>query len=132
MFRVGMSVRPINDIRLDGLGPPSVWIRSFAGRKPLRTKVVRRKLIHGELLIGDFGGRKKLLDDYDKLFQAAIVPHRDVVAFVEMRNLSGRGIGWIDVHILASALVSRLKLWTADSRLSAIADQFGVGHRIPD
>jgi hypothetical protein len=69
-------------------------------------------LVHGELLIGDVGGRKKLLDDYDKLFQAASIPHRDVVAFVEMRNLNGRGIGWIDIHLLASALVSRLKLST--------------------
>jgi len=89
-------------------------------------------LVHGELLIGDLGGRNKLLDDYDKLFQATIVPHRDVVAFVEMRNLHGRGIGWIDVHLLASALVNRLMLWTADSRLLAIADEFGVGHRVPN
>jgi predicted nucleic acid-binding protein len=118
----------------------SVWIRFLLGREPFVRELKRlvtageaaaHDLVHGELLIGDFGGRKKLLHDYDKLFQAAIIPHRDVVAFVEMRNLHGRGIGWIDVHILASALVSRLKLWTANSRLSVIADEFGVGHRIP-
>jgi hypothetical protein len=89
------------------------------------------ELVYGELLIGDIGGRKKILTGYDRMFQAAIVPHRDVIAFVEVRQLHGRGIGWIDVHLLASALVSRLKLWTADSRLSVVADEFGVGHRIP-
>jgi predicted nucleic acid-binding protein len=119
----------------------SVWIRFLMGREPFVREVKRllavgeaaaHDLIHGELLVGDLGGRRKLLDNYDKLFQAAVVPHRDVVDFVGMRNLHGRGIGWIDVHLLASALVSRLRLWTADSRLSAIADQFGVGHRIPN
>jgi len=118
----------------------SVWIRFLMGREPFVGELKRllalgeaaaHDLVHGELLIGDLGGgRKKLLDDYDKLFQAAIVPHHDVVAFVGMRNLSGRGIGWIDVHLLASSLVSRLKLWTADSRLSAVADECGVGHRV--
>ena len=119
----------------------SVWIRFLMGREPFVRELKRllavgeaaaHDLVHGELLMGDFGGRRKLLDDYDKLFQAAIIPHREVVAFVEMRNLNGRGIGWIDVHILASALVSHLKLWTADSRLSVVADEFGVGHRIPN
>lgn len=117
----------------------SVWIRFLMGREPFVRELKRllaveqaaaHDLVHGELVIGDFGGRKKLLDDYNKLFQAVIVPHRDVVAFVEMRNLNGRGIGWIDVHLLASALVSQLRLWTADARLSVVADEFGVGHRI--
>jgi hypothetical protein len=118
----------------------SVWIRFLMGREPFVGELKRllaageataHGLVHGELLMGDFGsGRKKLLGDYDKLFQAAIVPHRDVIAFVEMRNLSGRGIGWIDVHLLASALVGRLSLWTADSRLSVVADELGIVHRV--
>src|ERR1700677_1704752 len=112
----------------------SVWIRFLMGREPFVREIKRllavgeaaaHDLVYGELLIGDFGGRKKLLDDYDKLFQAAIIPHRDVVAFVEMRKLHGRGIGWIDVHILASALESLFKLWTADLLLRLVADEFG-------
>ena len=94
-------------------------------------EVAGHDLVYGELLIGDLGGRKKALSDYGSLFQAAIVPHSDVVAFVEGRNLHGRGVGWIDVHLLASALVSRVTFWTADSGLSAIANELGVGHRIP-
>jgi predicted nucleic acid-binding protein len=117
----------------------SVWIRSLAGSEPF-TRELRRllnmdqvaghELVYGELLIGDIGGRKKILTGYHRMFQSSIVPHMDVVAFVEVRKLHGRGIGWIDVHLLASALVSRLSLWTADSRLSVVADEFGVGHRI--
>ncbi len=117
----------------------SVWIRSLSGRAPFVAELARlldldevagHDLIYGELLIGDRGGRKKLLADYKLIFQAAPVPHADVVYFVERRSLNGRGVGWIDIHLLASAIVDGLSLWTADPRLSAVADEFGVGHRI--
>jgi predicted nucleic acid-binding protein len=119
----------------------SVWIRSLAGREPFLRELKRllnvdevagHDLVYGELMIGDLGARKKVLSDYETLFQAAIVPHSDVVAFVAGRSLHGRGVGWIDVHLLASAIVSRLKLWTADPRLSAMADEFGVDYRVPN
>ncbi len=55
-------------------------------------------------------------------------PHGDVVAFVVDRSLHVRGAGWIDIHILASALVGRFSLWTADPRLSAIAKELGVAY----
>ena len=117
----------------------SVWIRSFAGRQPFSRELKRllsvdevagHDLVCGELLIGDLGGRKQVLSDYQTLFQASIVPHWDVVAFVEGRSLHGRGVGWIDIHLLASAIVSGLKLWTADPRLSAMAEEFGVEYRV--
>ena len=118
----------------------SVWIRALSNREPFAEELGRlldldevagHDLIYGELLIGDRGGRKKLLADYKLIPQAVVVPHGEVVAFVEHRHLHGRGAGWIDVHLLASAIVDGLKLWTADPRFSAIADEFGIGHRIP-
>jgi predicted nucleic acid-binding protein len=117
----------------------SVWIRFLGGREPFKEELGRllqldevagHDLIYGELLIGDRGGRKKLLADYRQMFQAAVIPHSEVVAFVESRHLHGRGVGWIDVHLLASAIVDGLKLWTDDPRLSVVADEFGVGHRV--
>jgi predicted nucleic acid-binding protein len=119
----------------------SVWIRFLMGHEPFvgelkrllqMSQAVAHDLVYGELLMGDRGGRKNLLSDFDKIFQAATVPHTDVVAFVKMRNLQGRGVGWIDVSLLASAIVGGLKLWTADPRLSAMADEFGVDYRVPN
>jgi predicted nucleic acid-binding protein len=52
-----------------------------------------------------------------------------VIEFVRHRKLNGRGIGWVDVHLLASALVSRVRLWTADSRLDAVAAELRVAYR---
>jgi predicted nucleic acid-binding protein len=119
----------------------SVWIRSFAGREPFARdldrllstdQVAGHELVYGELLIGDRGGRTKFLSGYSKIFQAAIIPHKDVVAFVEVRDLHGRGVGWVDISLLASAIVSGFKLWTTDPRLSAMANEFGVDYRVPN
>jgi predicted nucleic acid-binding protein len=59
---------------------------------------------------------------------APVVPHAEVVAFVRDRKLHGRGIGWIDVHLLASALVARVELWTADPTLATVAKELGISY----
>ena len=88
-------------------------------------------MIYGELLIGDRGGRQKLLAAYELMHRAAVVPHSEVVAFVRDRGLHGLGVGWIDVHLLASAVAGRLRLWTAEPRFAAVADQFGLAYQAP-
>ena len=118
----------------------SVWIRFLANRAPYAIELDRllgldevtgHELVYGELLIGDRGGRRKLLASYEQMRQASLVPHRDIVAFVRDRDLYGRGVGWIDMHLLASAIVGRLQLWTADPRFAAIATELGVAYETP-
>ena len=92
-----------------------------------RDEVSGHPFVMGELLIGDTGGRTQLLADYEQMHQAPTVPHGEVVEFVRHRRLHGRGIGWIDAHVLASALAGRLELWTADPRLNVLAMELGVG-----
>jgi hypothetical protein len=92
-------------------------------------QVAGHELIYGELLIGDRGGRRKLLTAYEQMHQASVVPHDEVVVFVRERGLHGRGVGWIDIHLLASAIVGRIPLWTADPRLAEMAKEFGAGYK---
>ena len=115
----------------------SVWIRFLSNRDPYapeldallsRDEVSGHDFVYGELLIGDKGGRKQLLADYEQMHQAPVVPHRDVAEFVRDRRLHGRGIGWIDAHLLASALVGRLRLWTTDPALATTAKQLGIAY----
>lgn len=115
----------------------SVWIRFLSNRAPYaseldallgRDEVTGHDLVYGELLIGDRGGRRQLLTAYAQMDQAPSVAHGDVVEFVRARRLHGRGIGWVDAHLLASALVGRVKLWTTDPRLAEIARELAVGH----
>jgi predicted nucleic acid-binding protein len=117
----------------------SVWIR-FLGNQPPYAEELNRLLsfddvaahefVAGELLIGDRGGRHELLAAYGRIHRATAVPHVEVIEFVRHRRLNDRGIGWVDVHLLASALVSRLRLWTADSRLEAMASELGLAYRL--
>ena len=64
----------------------------------------------------------------NRCHQAPVVPHSDIVAFVRDRRLHGRGVGWVDAHLLASALVGRLQLWTADTRLATLAEELGIAY----
>jgi predicted nucleic acid-binding protein len=113
----------------------SVWIRFVANRAPFaaemdgllsRNEVSGHDFVFGELLVGDMGGRTQLLAEYELMHQAPVVPHEDVVAFVRQRRLHGRGVGWIDAHLLASSLVGNLKLWTTDPRLATLARELGI------
>ena len=108
----------------------SIWIRFLAKRNPYaaelgdlldRGEAAGHDLIYGELLIGDSGGRREFLKSYGFIHRISTVPHADVVAFASARNLHGRGIGWIDAHLLASTLTSASTLWTLDRRLAAAA-----------
>ena len=115
----------------------SVWIRFLSNRAPYaaeldallqRDEVAAHELVFGELVLGDTGGRGQLLAHYEHLDQAPMVPHQDVVGFVRSRRLKGRGIGWIDAHLLASALVGGLRLWTADAALATLAKECRVAY----
>jgi predicted nucleic acid-binding protein len=115
----------------------SIWIRFLAGRAPFglaldrllsADEVLAHDLVEGELLIGASGKRRELLAAYAAIHRAATIPHAEVVEFVRTRRLEGRGIGWIDAHLLASTLVSRGRLWTADTHLAAVASALGIAH----
>ncbi|MDP9054705.1 MAG: PIN domain-containing protein [Acidobacteriota bacterium] len=116
----------------------SVWIRFLSNQAEwadlldqllLAGDVTGHELVYAELLIGDSGGRAKLLASYEKLHQSRTVPHKEVLGFVRSRKLYGRGMGWIDVHLLASAIVEGHKLWTADVRLAALATELKIAWR---
>jgi hypothetical protein len=53
--------------------------------------------------------------------------HDEVLAFVESNGLGGSGIGWVDAHLLASARLTGMPLWTLDRRLAAVARSLGTG-----
>jgi len=117
----------------------SVWVRFFYGREPFLSEARRlmrieeaagHELVYGEILMGDIGGRQGFLDEYGRVYQVKTVPHREVLALVSSRKLHGRGVGWVDVHLLASALAARIQFWTADPRLAALADELGVAYKV--
>jgi len=110
----------------------SVWIDHW--RAPDRRlsdllveeQVLSHPFVVGELACGHFKHRSEILSLMKNLGQAPVVTHADVLAFVEAHALMGSGLGWIDVHLLASASRVGESLWTRDARLIRAARRLGV------
>jgi predicted nucleic acid-binding protein len=116
----------------------SVWIRFFKNQTPYAEGLdtllaegaaVGHEMVYGELFVADVGGRQRWLSEYKRLLSASVVRHNEVVDFVRSRRLHGRGIGWLDAHLLASATVDGLRFWTADVKLEALADELSIAYR---
>ena len=91
------------------------------------TQVVIHPFIIGELACGNLKNRAELLALLRKLPAVQSAQQEEVLYFIEHNQLMGRGIGFIDVHLLASlALSNHTLLWTRDKRLDLAADQLGM------
>jgi hypothetical protein len=88
--------------------------------------VLGHPYVQGELACGQMPRRAEVLALFDQLPAATLVSHQEVLQFVERHRLIGRGLGWIDLHLLASTLVSRATLATRDRTLARVADALGV------
>lgn len=110
----------------------SVWIAHFRERQGVLEQLLTDGLVfthpfvRGELACGNLRKRTSILSDLAALPAATRASDDEAMHLLENRNLSGRGLGWIDVHLLASALISHCRLWTLDKRLSTAASQLGL------
>jgi len=83
----------------------------------------------GELACGNLSNREEILSLLSALPTVKLATHSEVLHLVEKHGLSGRGLGWIDVHLLASALLSGVALWTVDRRLKVMLESMGIAGR---
>ena len=81
----------------------------------------------GELACGNLAHRDRILILLGALPEAPVAEHAEVLEFVRSRKLHGQGLGWIDVHLVASALLAECPLWTLDRRLNAAAQRLTIG-----
>lgn len=77
--------------------------------------------IIGELACGNLRNRDVILSLLQTLPKAAQAEHDDVMTFIEKYHLMGKGLGYIDIHLLVSAVLSNISLWTLDKKLNGIA-----------
>jgi predicted nucleic acid-binding protein len=83
--------------------------------------------IIGELACGNLRNRHELLMLLGNLPQINVATDAEVLFYIEQHQLMGRGIGYIDTHLLASsALAGPIKLWTLDRRLATLAEELGL------
>lgn len=82
-------------------------------------------LVIGELACGQLRTRTTLVQ-MQLLAQSNVATHDEVLNLIEQYQLMGRGVGYIDFNLLASARLSKAQLWTRDKRLSHVADEFTI------
>ncbi len=110
----------------------SVWIDHLRrGEGELETALEREQvLMHffvvGELACGNLKNRGEIFALLQKLPKAMLASEAEVLHLIEDRNLMGRGIGYLDVHLLASAALTEARLWTRDRRLNAAAGELNL------
>lgn len=113
----------------------SVWVGFFKGtatanglsRLLEHDRVVTHPAIVGELAMGDLGpNRDRVLADLDLLPSVPAIVDGEIRQFIEARKLFETGLGWIDAHLLASALVVAAPVWTLDRALRKAATRLGI------
>ncbi len=107
----------------------SVWVSHFRngeiGLTALLNEghVVCHSFIIGELACGNLKNRSEILSLFQALPMAVQAGHEEVMEFIERHPLMGKGLGYIDVHLLASAVLSDVSLWTFDRSLIEAASK---------
>lgn len=110
----------------------SVWIDHLRRRNGRlanhleQGEVESHPFIVGELACGNLVRRDEILSLMMSLPRVVAADHGEVLALLESKRLSGRGLGWIDLHLLASAILTRTTLWTLDRRLADRARTLAV------
>jgi len=105
----------------------SVWVDHFRNANArlqilLRDdEVVMHPFIVGELACGNLKNRQEIMRLLSNLPSIEVAQHAEVLSLIETNRLFGRGIGWIDVHLLAAALLTHASFWTLDKRLASTA-----------
>lgn len=89
-------------------------------------EVLCHPFVVGELACGSLTGRAEVLSLLETLPEAPVAEHAEVLRLIDTRRLHGKGLGWIDMHLIASAVLSRAQLWTLDKPLSRVAVAMGV------
>ena len=114
----------------------SVWISHLRdGDKNLihlldQGLVLCHPFIIGELACGNIKNRYEIINLLNDLPSTAILDHYEIVEFIEYRKIMNKGIGYVDVHLLGSALLSGTPLWTFDKALKKMAKQLSIQYKI--
>ena len=110
----------------------SIWInflRKSDNQLPFlltNGEVVTHEFIIGELACGNIKNRQEFFGLFSTLPRVKTCLSDEIIYFIENNNLYEKGIGYIDMNLLASALVSNVKLWTIDKKLKDTATYFNI------
>ncbi len=89
-------------------------------------EVLCHPLVIGELACGRMNNRNEILSLLSALPQARIAEDNELLHLVDEHRLYGRGLGWIDIHLLGSGMLTSCELWTSDKALEGASRRLGI------
>lgn len=111
----------------------SVWVSHLREGNPDLGKLLNdgevlcHSFIVGELACGNLKNRSEILSLLQALPMAIQAEHEEVLQFIENNQLMGKGLGYIDIHLIASAVLSGVAIWTLDKKLDEVSAKLGLG-----
>ena len=113
-----------------------VWIDHLKTADPMmqnlldRGHILSHPFVVGEIAVGMFRNREMIITDLRKLPKVTVATDDEVLRMITDRKLYGCGVGYIDMHLLASVLLTpNAHVWTRDRRLHDVATSLGVAHQ---
>lgn len=113
----------------------SVWVEHFRsgdiGLENLLNEgdVACHQFIAGELACGNLSNRAEILSLLRALPLAKHAEHEEVMQFIENYKLMGKGLGYVDMHLIASAVLSEVPIWTLDRKLRNVSSKLGLDYK---
>jgi len=113
----------------------SIWVTHLRqGSRQLEkllmdAEVMCHPFIIGELACGNLQNRNEIISLLQSLPMALTIEFDEFLFFIDRNQLMAKGVGFVDVHVLASAQLTGVPLWTADKRLKSAADQLELTYK---
>jgi predicted nucleic acid-binding protein len=110
----------------------SVWIDHFRNHNKILESllfsgsVIIHEFIFGELAIGNFKNRKLIINLLDSIPKITKLNHSEFIFFINHHSLFGKGIGFVDVHLLGSSKMEGVKIWSLDKKLMKFATDMNI------
>jgi predicted nucleic acid-binding protein len=95
----------------------------------LEEQVACHPLIIGELACGNIKNRNEFLSLIQTLPMAPTINLDEFLYFIEQNRLMGKGIGFVDIHLLAAARLSEIPLWTCDKTLKSVSMELNIAYK---
>lgn len=109
----------------------SIWVDHLRAGNPALVGLLQDDLVYchafvvGELACGNLVNRSEVLGLLQSLPRLSPATEDEALYFIERHRLMGRGIGYIDTHLLAACVMNNARIWTKDKRLGAVAEELG-------
>lgn len=110
----------------------SIWIDHFRSSNSRLVALLNAELVRmhpwvvGEFACGNLADRANRLYLLKSLPPVAVASDTEVLFFIEKHGIAGKGVGYLDMHLLAAAALGSLKIWTRDRRLNEVAALLGL------